>query len=248
MSRPYAVDDRAAAGPARDRAMLTPLNTPTLHTSVAEMLTQAILAGGFAPGSHIVEAEVARSLGVSRGPVREALAVLERDGLVVSIPRRGKFVVMVNNVIVDEIYSLRRLLEPYAIARLIDRLTAEKLQAQHEAFEKFQEATEHGTIRESALADIAFHESIYRLADHSLLTQAWVDNIASKLQVLVHWTIQAGAPSDAIANHRRILDAIERRDKRTARRHAIEHIDEAWRRASSALDRFGPSTSSGEEV
>lgn len=249
MSQQYGVEKPEPAAPTptpravpipRAEPMFTPLNAPTLLSSVAETLTQAILAGHFPPGSRIVEAEVARNLKISRGPVREALGVLERDGLVVSVPRRGKFVVEVNNVVVDEVYSLRRLLEPYAITRLIDRLTDEKLRLQNEAFSKFEDASNNGTTRQAALADIAFHESIYRLADHSLLTQAWVDNIASKLQVLVHLTIQADVTRDVITNHRRILDAIVNRDKRMARSFTLEHIDEAWQRASSAVARFGP--------
>ena len=71
---------------------LRPVTAATLVESVADAIRAEILAGRFAPGERLVEAELARELQVSRGPIREALALLDKDGIVYNLPRRGKYV------------------------------------------------------------------------------------------------------------------------------------------------------------
>src|SRR5262249_33341628 len=98
-----------AADAQRSRG-LGPVTTPTLVESVAEAIRESILSGRFAPGDRLVEAELARELHVSRGPIREALGLLGKDGIVVHEPRRGKFVQGLTPRLIDEVYSLRLLL------------------------------------------------------------------------------------------------------------------------------------------
>src|SRR6476646_9135645 len=90
---------------------LTPLRPPdTLAQSTADL-----------PGERLVEAEIARQLGISRGPVREALAKLRAEGLVYDEPRRGSFVAELTDHDVHEIYELRAALELQAVRLLIAR-------------------------------------------------------------------------------------------------------------------------------
>ena len=101
---------------------LTPLRPPdTLAQSTADLLRERLLGGGFAPGERLVEAEIARQLGISRGPVREALAKLRAEGLVYDEPRRGSFVAELTDHDVHEIYELRAALEMQAVRLLIAR-------------------------------------------------------------------------------------------------------------------------------
>ena len=208
---------------------------PTLGSYVADHLMTTILSGEVQTGGRLVEAEISRKLGVSRGPVREALALLERDGLVVSVPRKGKFVVGVDRGILDEVYSLRRLIEPFAVGLLIDGLNERKSTALSGALKEVRKAVSTGNVRDVALADIAFHGQIYKLSDHSLLFQAWTDNIASKLQVLVPLTARSILAHESIHNHESVLAGILARDRREARRLIIAHIDEAWEHAAASL-------------
>src|SRR5947207_11071032 len=93
---------------------LTALDDSNLVGQVARILTGAIIAGRLPPGAKLAEAGVARELGISRAPVREAARLLERQGLLVASPRRGFFVRRLEAADIDEIYDLRICVECHA--------------------------------------------------------------------------------------------------------------------------------------
>jgi DNA-binding GntR family transcriptional regulator len=215
---------------------LGPVTTPTLVESVAEAIRGSILAGRFAPGERLVEAELARELHVSRGPIREALALLTQDGIVINVPRRGKFVQGFTPRLIDELYSLRRLLEPHAAVLVIARLDAEGERRLEDAVGKIVAAVAAGDAQLLAQRDVAFHDLLYELADHELLQRAWLENIAGKLRILLNVTTATlSALADAERQHRKLLDSILARDEKTARMRLEAHIDEAHERARRAL-------------
>src|SRR6185503_14103153 len=86
-----------------------------LADSIRGRLRDAILTGGFAPGEHLREVEIAAKYDVSRGPVREALLQLEREGLVLLRRNRGAVVARLSRADLDEVYSLRLALERLAV-------------------------------------------------------------------------------------------------------------------------------------
>jgi DNA-binding GntR family transcriptional regulator len=213
-----------------------PAATPTLVDSVADALRETILSGGIGPGERLVEAELARELRVSRGPVREALALLGKEGIVVSVPRHGKFVQGFTPRLVDELYSLRMLLEPFAASRVIAKLDDHGQRRLEAALAAIAEAAAADDARTLARCDIGFHHLLYELADHDLLMSAWQDNIAGKLQILLNvTTMTLRALADAERQHRRLLEAIIARDKTLARARLEEHIAEAADRARAGL-------------
>jgi DNA-binding GntR family transcriptional regulator len=214
-----------------------PISRPTMVDAVAVRLRESILRGRFAPGERIVEADLARELGTSRGPIREALAVLEKDGIVVNVPRKGKFVFSFDAVRIAEIYSLRSVLEAHAAELVIDSLTDAKLDALKNAVAEIEEAAKSGSVSLLAERDLAFHNLLYELADHQLLQTVWTENIAGKLRMLVNITTRTHDPLiDAGGNHRVLIDAINAKDKREVRRLISKHIDDACRRASASLE------------
>jgi len=221
---------------AQDGLRVGPISSPTLVNTVVERLRESILFGRFAPGERIVEAELARELGISRGPVREALALLEKDGIVVNVPRKGKFVLGFDLRLVDEIYSLRKVLETYAAQLIIDSLTEEKLSALQRALDHIEAAADAGDVLSLAERDIEFHNRLYELAGHELLRQTWNENIAGKLRMLLNITTRTHVPLiDTGANHRVLVEVIAAKDRRKARQLITQHIDDAWHRARSSL-------------
>src|SRR5437763_12623333 len=103
------------------------VQTEALWERVAIAMRRAIVLGDLAPGTHLKEPLLAQRFGVSRLPVREAIARLEREGLVRVEPRRGAFVVGITDHGVGDIYECRLLLESYAIRRAATRVEAEGL-------------------------------------------------------------------------------------------------------------------------
>jgi DNA-binding GntR family transcriptional regulator len=213
-----------------------PVVTPTLVEPVADAIRRSILSGRIGPGDRLVEAELARELQVSRGPVREALALLGKEGIVINVPRRGKFVEEFTPKLVDEIYSLRRVLEPYAASRTIANLNQVARSRLEAALEEIAAAAAEDDAQALAQRDIAFHDLLYQLADHDLLMRAWQENVAGKLRILLNVSQRTlPALADAERQHRRLLEPILEGEDAGARRLLEEHIDEAAARARQGL-------------
>src|SRR6476661_6655129 len=95
--------------------LLAPPESRSLADDIAERLRAAILAGHFDPGERLGEEKLAQKMNVSRGPIREAFVRLEREGLVVTRRNRGAFVAQLTREDLEELYTLRRALEPLAL-------------------------------------------------------------------------------------------------------------------------------------
>src|SRR5437867_7143332 len=112
------------------RPMSLPVGLPAIADSdlvgqIARILMQAIVQGRLPPGSKVVEAGIARELGVSRAPVREAARLLEKQGLLVASPRRGFFVRKLESRNIYEIYDLRLCIERHATVLAVRDLTTD---------------------------------------------------------------------------------------------------------------------------
>jgi DNA-binding GntR family transcriptional regulator len=217
-------------------AGLQPAIQMTLVDSAVEAVRAAILSGRILPGERLVEAELARELGVSRGPIREALALLSKDGLVINVPRGGKFVQGFTARVVNEIYSLREVIEPYAASRMLARLDDSARSRLEAAVADIAAAVAGGDAHILASRDIAFHDLIYELADHDLLKRAWRENIAGKLHILLNvTTLTLASLDDAERQHRLLLDPMLAGDEPRVRAGLERHIEEARKRALRGL-------------
>jgi DNA-binding GntR family transcriptional regulator len=215
---------------------LQPLDNPRLVDSALEALRTSILEGRFAPGERLVEMDLAQGLGISRGPLREALHLLEKDGIIYSIPRRGKFVQTFDLRTIDEVYSLRRVLEPFATRLALERSGDILYRALQSAYDAMKSAVSAEDERLFARLDIRFHRQIVELAHHSLLARAWIENIDGKLQILLNITTKTHGPlTEALRSHDPILDAVRAGDTERTEEVMRAHIDEAWTRARTAL-------------
>ena len=154
-------------------AGLRRLSPRTYGRDVAASLRAAILNGTLRSGAPLVERRLADELGVSRAPVREALRVLEEEGLVVTFPYKGTYVRQVTPRTVDEILSLRGVLEGFAAERALPRLVEEHGERLRTLLDQMSRAAADGD--EDALVELhmAFHRTFYELSDHSLLLQFW---------------------------------------------------------------------------
>ena len=102
------------------------LENDSLRDRVLDAIEQALVSGALKPEDRVVEAEIAREAGISRGPVREAIQQLVGEGVLVSIPHRGTFVAGWTERDVVETYSMRALLESYAAALAMSRMNPDE--------------------------------------------------------------------------------------------------------------------------
>jgi DNA-binding GntR family transcriptional regulator len=190
-----------------DAVTVAPARRRGLAVEVADNLRDAIFSGTYAPGAALREVELSAALQVSRGPVREALLLLEREGLVRSEWHRGTTVAALSEADVAELHSLRGALEELAVRLVvggdlsgIDRAVTAMARAE----------TAHDMVR----CDIAFHDAVYQAAGHSRLTVAW-QAIRSQVYLLLLTRIGVDTKdylTHLPAEHRALVDALRSRD------------------------------------
>jgi DNA-binding GntR family transcriptional regulator len=212
---------------------LQPISPSNLRNEVEKGLCTAILNGVFQPGERLVESVIAERLGVSRPPVREALSALEREGLVVNIPRRGNFVVSFTAKDIDEIYSLRVILELEAIRRAIPRFKQTNIdQLQHIVDELGNAILRLDGFDSMSILDLSFHEYIVNMADHSRLYRAW-NSISMQSRLLMGVTSRTYYQTPLVPRelHQEILNAIKSGEVETAEKKVRDHFVDAQQRA-----------------
>jgi DNA-binding GntR family transcriptional regulator len=190
---------------------------------IAASLREAILAGEIAPGQWIRQEEVAARLGASRLPVREALRMLEAEGLTEHAANRGSRVPLLDMHEVDVVYRMRERLEPLALAESLPHLTEEQI-AHLESVQERIEARDD--LAEFLALDREFHLSSYtgcpseRLV--STITGLW--NVTQHYRRAFMLISGPGRRWVVEAEHRLLLDAVRRRDEVDAERYLSGHI------------------------
>jgi DNA-binding GntR family transcriptional regulator len=146
----------------------------TLAEDVTEQLRDAIFRGHFSPGQRLSEEQLAKTLGVSRGPIREAFVRLEREGLIVSQANRRSIVAQLSRRDLEEVYTMRLALERLAVQYAVQAATALDLAAMEANTATLNAALAQGlTEQEAATLDVSFHDLIYQAARHRHVQAAW---------------------------------------------------------------------------
>ena len=150
---------------------LSPVRLTTLGSEVANRLRNAIRTGEFPLGTRLVEREVAERLGVSRIPVREAIQQLVEEGLVQKTPHRGTFVHSPTRNEIEEISSLRVLLECFVVERALANWQPEHEARLRQIVETMRRAAALNDMQKLFEQDYLFHSVLWEIADHSLLLE-----------------------------------------------------------------------------
>ncbi|MBQ8279010.1 MAG: GntR family transcriptional regulator [Roseburia sp.] len=132
-----------------------------LRDVVFNTLREAILKGELKPGERLMELQLAAKLGVSRTPIREAIRMLEQEGLAVTIPRRGAEVAKMTEKDMNDVLQVREALDELAASVACELITAEELAELEEAGMEFEAALRTKEIKRIAEMDMAFHDIIY---------------------------------------------------------------------------------------
>ncbi|TRW96006.1 GntR family transcriptional regulator [Paracoccus sp. M683] len=201
-----------------------------LVSQVGAALTDAVLSGRIEPGQRIPESVIAREMGISRAPVREAARQLESAGLLVAIPNRGFFVREINARAMDDLYELRLAIESAAIVRLASQAGDRGMPRLRACLKRLHDtADEDAPQAQVAAADLAFHRAICEASGNERLLAAF-DQIAAEVQMgLVLIGCIYGDADRVAETHRPLLDAIAAGDVEQARAAIEEHIGTARR-------------------
>jgi DNA-binding GntR family transcriptional regulator len=196
-----------------------------LWESIADQLRDEILDGRLAAGARLLETELAERFGVSRGPVRDALNELARQGLAVDLPRRGTFVSSLSEHDLDEVYVLRRAIEEAAVRLAIAKASDEDIAAMYACLDVVEAAYGTTDLPAAWEADMAFHRSYCRMSGNGRLVELF-EGLASQTVLLMRTALATHASlawTPPVELHRRIADAIRARDAEGAMRAVGEH-------------------------
>jgi DNA-binding GntR family transcriptional regulator len=217
------------------RPGLASANRRVLADEVVDAIRLAIVTGEFEAGMRLIEDELATQLQVSRGPVREALARLEQEGLIVNERHRGSTVAKLSAGEVDELYSLRTALERLAVEWVCTAATDEDFSEIGDVLKRFDSLPHPLTRTAVANLDVEFHDAVFRAAHHDRLYRAWT---ALRSQISL-FLLQRGALREDFAttwrdDHEEFLDVLRTRKRARAIKQVEGHIEGTYRRVLAA--------------
>ncbi|WP_339949214.1 GntR family transcriptional regulator [uncultured Albimonas sp.] len=203
------------------------LEPDDLVTRIADQVVRAIGDGRLRPGEKVAEAKLARELGTSRAPAREALRLLESQGLIVSHPRRGFFVHAYDSKEMHDIYDLREVLEIHASRMALKRITEAdlaRLEAQVETLHRLGRA---GAAQEQVAEDYRFHRMLCELGDNGQILRIF-DQLATQLRAGIAIVGRLyDDPERIAASHDPLMEAIRARDADRLEAQLREHLADA---------------------
>ena len=209
----------------------------TMPEIAYDAIRDAILSGRHAPGQRLVTEELAKALGVSRMPVREALHRLEVSGLITITPHRGAVVSELSEAEVAEIFHIRAVLEGLATRLATTKLTPadhKRLSALLEEMERAAKTNDPGKV---LVINRDFHTVIWKAARAPRLREL-LENLYDACQRFRNLSVLLPGRLDQISQeHRRIARALAQEDAAAAERHANAHYEGTARRLLRSIER-----------
>lgn len=243
-SQPSATERARPSGAAPTQSLKAAAPRVSLGDVVAERLRDAILNGELQPGQHVREEEISELLEVSRGPVRDAFIVLQREGLVRLLRHRGARVVDLSLTDLGEVYSLRASIEDLAVRLAIRRGDEDDLAALDDSLAEMRTGLRRRlSEQEAARLDVEFHDAIFAAAHHERLYTTWS---AIRMQVFLLLLRRNIANADwrgsTMQGHADILDLIRAGKEAAAAKAVRHHVSTGYGRiiAGLARDEDGP--------
>ena len=225
-----------AAAPTKIPLALSPLNaTASLRDRAYAALKQAIVDADIYshPGEvRIDERQLALSLGVSRTPIREAMTLLEQEGLLRTVPRKGIFIVRKTKRQIVEMIEMWAAIESMAARLATLNASDDEIAGLRKMFDDFRNSAPAEHINEYSDANIAFHQAIIRLSGSNLMGKT-IEDLFIHVRAIRRMTIsQRDRAARSIKDHMKIIEALERRDtelaERLVRQHSLDlaaHVD-----------------------
>ena len=195
-----------------------------LRDVVFKTLRKAILRGDLQPGERLMEIHLAKRMGVSRTPIREAIRMLELEGLVTMVPRKGATVAKITIGGMQEVLEVRGALDRLAIELACERITEEELSQLKNAKLQFEKAIKNGNVVAIADSDVIFHDIIMRAAKNEKLVFMF-NNLSEQIYRYRYECVKnTEVHSDLVREHDAIYNSLLDKDKGKAIETVSMHI------------------------
>ncbi|WP_354180492.1 GntR family transcriptional regulator [Arthrobacter sp. UYP6] len=211
-------------------AIFDPLERESTPSIIAGKLRTAIGYGQIAPGSQLVETELAKELGVSRGPLREAMQRLTQEGLLISIRNRGLFVITMTDAEVRDMYVARTAVERAASELILQRGGQDVAAKLLQTVQSMKQAADKGDMDAMSEADMEYHSTLVTAAESPRLTRMHNTLLTETRMCLTALERRYPDPHARVGEHQAIAEALAAGDEDLVGRLLITHMDDALER------------------
>jgi len=220
----------------------------TYSEQVAEYIRGLILSGELAPGAVVEEATIAKALSISRAPVREAMQVLVREGLIEAHPQKRKHVKELTAKQIKNSYFAGGVLEAASVANALHRYTDEDIKSLEKIVREMAEiARKNGSISAQVPLDTEFHDILFSRIDNGLVVELCKRSCQgiSKFLLYRHW-VKIYTPQEVVSRHKTIIDALKTKSPAIVEQALREHyFSSGERMAKYGVDVPNTSKASG---
>lgn len=204
------------------------MDKQSLSTDIATLIKQKIIHGELNPGDRIVETSLAREVGTSQTPIREAIRQLAGEGVVTIIPNRGPLVHTLTSKDVFELYTFRAVMEGMAIRLAVQNASKNDIRHLELFYEEMKRKLDDDTV-ESLQEDSSYiHHYIYKLSKHSVLL-AMYDFISFRIQLVNRIVGRKYSKEREVSEHSELIEALKNGDPDAAELVMREHIRRAYK-------------------
>ena len=196
-----------------------------LRDVVFNTLREAILTGDIEPGERLMEIRLAEKLGVSRTPIREAIRMLQLEGLVNMTPRRGTVVAEISNEDLKNVLEVRKVLEQLAVAKACENISDETVNELRENIKEFNAAIRKKNPSDIANIDVVFHDIIYKATGNERLIQILYNIREQMYRYRLEYIKDQDTRKTVVRDHENLINAIVNKDVEKARSIIVAHIE-----------------------
>ena len=195
-----------------------------LRDVVFNTLREAILKGELKPGERLMELQLAAKLGVSRTPIREAIRMLEQEGLAVTIPRKGAEVAKMTEKDMEDVLQIREALDELAAKIACEQISEEQLEELVATMHEFEESTKTDNVKKIAEADVKFHDIIYQSTGHPKLVNM-LNNLREQMyRYRVEYLKDENNYPTLMKEHKDIVEGLVRKNKTQVTETMHQHV------------------------
>lgn len=220
------------------------IKLPTIKEQVYKIIKDKIIAGEIKPGEWLQESKLARTLNVSRSPVREALKELVGEGLLENIPNKGVFVKILSKKDIYNIFEFREVMEKFAIERSVELASEEDFEALDKIFLRMKKKYDKNDVNEYCKIDTELHNRLFVMSRNELIFNL-VKNVNPLLQPFRTISLsREGRFKESLDEHKGLIEGIKERNCEKACKHNSIHLKLARDVIMDYLDSLNKSDSS----
>ena len=195
-----------------------------LRDVVFNTLREAILKGELKPGERLMELQLAAKLGVSRTPIREAIRMLEQEGLAVTIPRKGAEVAKMTEKDMEDVLQIREALDELAAKIACEQISEEQLEELVATMHEFEESTKTDNVKKIAEADVKFHDIIDQSTGNPKLVNM-LNNLREQMyRYRVEYLKDENNYPTLMKEHKDIVEGLVRKNKMQVTETMHQHV------------------------